>query len=49
MIFFCSESYYPADELKAIRARKAVEAERREQRRLAFEARTVELAERRRG
>lgn len=42
-----SESYYPADELKAIRERKAIEAERAEKRRLAFEKRFAELNARR--
>lgn len=43
------ETYYPADELKAIRARKAIEAERREKRRLALESRRAELYEKRDG
>ncbi|KAA0202817.1 Cuticle Protein CPAP3 [Hyalella azteca] len=41
------ESYYPADELKAIRQRKAIEAERAEKRRLAFEQRFADLNKRR--
>uniref|UniRef100_A0A6A7FTW4 Chondroitin proteoglycan-2-like n=1 Tax=Hirondellea gigas TaxID=1518452 RepID=A0A6A7FTW4_9CRUS len=43
------QNYYPADELKAIRERKAIEAERREQRRLSLESRRAELAKRRDG
>ena len=45
--FSSSEKYYPADELKAIRERKAIEAERREAKRLRYEARIAELANKR--
>ena len=44
-----SERYYPADELAAIREQKAYEAERREERRLALEARKQKFSDKRQG